>query len=169
MQKDALYFLTKRRAIRFPIAPPQFANHVDAESPFNDAHDNMQRFKLHPFVRRILEGGEVVRCGAKTIPEGGLFSQPRLDHEGALLVGDSASFCNGARLKGVHMAIKSGMIAAEALLAAHEKDDFSAATLRVADIAHCSITDSRFANPIRKQGSCPCAAAAVVARPRRRV
>src|SRR5262245_16700034 len=109
-----------------------FVTGLDAESPYNDPHDNMQRLKLHPFVRRILEGGEIVRCGAKTIPEGGLFSQPRLYHEGALLVGDSASFCNGARLKGVHMAMKSGMLAAEALLAAHQKDDFSAATLRVA-------------------------------------
>src|SRR5262245_26951223 len=66
-----------------------FVTGLDAENPFNDPHDNMQRFKLHPFMRRILEGGEIVRYGAKAVPEGGLFSQPRLWHDGVLLVGDS--------------------------------------------------------------------------------
>ncbi len=108
-----------------------FVTGLDAESPYNDPHDNMQRFKLHPFMRKLLEGGEIVRYGAKTVPEGGLFSQPRLHTDGALLVGDSASFCNGARLKGVHMAMKSGMLAAETLLEAVERDDFSSASLRV--------------------------------------
>ena len=108
-----------------------FVTGLDAQSPYNDPHDNMQRFKLHPFMRKLLEGGEIVRYGAKTIPEGGLFSQPRLHTDGALLVGDSAAFCNGARLKGVHMAIKSGMLAAETLLEAVERDDFSSASLRV--------------------------------------
>ncbi len=104
---------------------------LDATSPYNDPHDNMQRFKLHPFMRELLDGGEIIRYGAKIVPEGGLFSQPRLCHDGALLVGDSAAFCNGEKLKGVHMAIKSGMLAAEALVEALPKDDFSQATLRV--------------------------------------
>jgi electron-transferring-flavoprotein dehydrogenase len=106
-----------------------FVTHLDCQNPYNDAHDNMQRFKLHPFIRDLLDGAEIVRCGAKTVPVGGLFSQPRLWSSGALLVGDSASFCNGERLKGVHMAIKSGMLAAETLLEAIEKDDFSDETL----------------------------------------
>jgi electron-transferring-flavoprotein dehydrogenase len=110
-----------------------FVTGLDATSPYNDPHDNMQRFKLHPFIRKLLEGGEIVRCGAKTIPEGGLFSQPRLYTDGALLVGDSASFCNGEKLKGVHMAVKSGMLAAEALIEAVQKDDFSAETLKLID------------------------------------
>ncbi len=107
-----------------------FVTGLDAENPYNDPHDNMQRFKLHPFMRKLLEGGELVRYGAKTIPEGGLFAQPRLYAEGVLLVGDAAGFCDGFTLKGVHMALKSGVLAAETLVEALEKDDFSAATLQ---------------------------------------
>jgi electron-transferring-flavoprotein dehydrogenase len=106
-----------------------FVTGLDAENPYNDPHDNMQRFKLHPFIYRLLDGGELVRYGAKTIPEGGLFSQPRLYHEGVLLVGDSGGFCDGSKLKGVHMALKSGMLAAETLLDAVQRKDFTAATL----------------------------------------
>ena len=79
----------------------------------------------------MLEGGELVRYGAKVIPEGGLYSQPCFYNEGVLLVGDSAAFCDGFKLKGVHMALKSGMLAAETLLEALRKDDFSAQTLCV--------------------------------------
>jgi electron-transferring-flavoprotein dehydrogenase len=107
-----------------------FVTGLDAENPYNDPHDNMQRFKTHPLMRKLLEGGELVRYGAKTIPEGGLFSQPRLYHDGVLLVGDSGGFCDGFRLKGVHMAIKSGMLAAETLLDAVQKGDWSSAVLR---------------------------------------
>ncbi len=107
-----------------------FVTGLDAENPYNDPHDNMQRFKLHPFMRKLLEGAEMVRYGAKTIPEGGLWSQPRLWGDGVLLVGDSGGFCDGFKLKGVHMAIKSGMLAAETLVEAIGKDDFSGQTLR---------------------------------------
>jgi electron-transferring-flavoprotein dehydrogenase len=108
-----------------------FVTHLDCQNPYSDPHDSMQRFKLHPFIRKLLDGAEIVRCGAKTVPVGGLFSQPRLYTDGVLLVGDTASFCNGERLKGVHMAIKSGMLGAETLLEAIQKDDFSAETLRI--------------------------------------
>ena len=107
-----------------------FATGLESPSPYNDPHDKMQRFKLHPFVRALLDGGELVRYGAKTIPEGGLFSQPRLYTDGALLVGDSAGFCNGERLKGIHMAMKGGMLAAETIVDALAKDDFSAEGLK---------------------------------------
>ena len=80
-------------------------------------------------IKSLLEGGELVRYGAKTIPEGGLFSQPRLFGDGVLLVGDSGGFCDGFRLKGVHMALKSGMLAAETLVEAIEAKDFSRETL----------------------------------------
>jgi electron-transferring-flavoprotein dehydrogenase len=106
-----------------------FVTGLDAENPHNDPHDNMQRFKLHPFMRKLLEGGELVRYGAKTIPEGGLWSQPRLYHDGVLLVGDSGGFCDGFKLKGVHMALASGMLAAETLIEALDKKDFSSASL----------------------------------------
>ncbi len=110
-----------------------FVTGLDVENPYNDPHDNLQRFKLHPFMRKLLEGGELIRYGAKTIPEGGLFSQPRLHGDGVLLVGDSAGFCDGFRLKGVHMAIKSGMLAAQALVQALAKQDFGAQTLGVVE------------------------------------
>ena len=102
-----------------------FVTGLDTTNPYNDPHDKMQRFKTHPFIRDLLEGGEIVRYGAKTIPEGGLFSQPRLYHDGVMLVGDSASFCDGFKLKGVHMALKSGMLAAETLHDAVQKESFS--------------------------------------------
>ncbi len=106
-----------------------YVTHLDTLNPYNDPHDNMQRLKLHPWVRRLLDGAEIIRYGAKTMPVGGLFSQPRLYTEGALIVGDAASLCNGERLKGIHIAIRSGMHAAETLLEAVQKDDFSAQTL----------------------------------------
>jgi electron-transferring-flavoprotein dehydrogenase len=106
-----------------------FATSLNYTSPYTDPHDNMQRWKLHPFIRSILEGGECIRYGAKTLPAGGLRAMPRLVAEGVMLVGDSAGFCNAGRLKGVHMALKSGMLAAEALHECIRSGDFSAAAL----------------------------------------
>ncbi len=108
-----------------------FVTGLNYPNPYTDPHDNMQRFKLHPLIKGILEGGECIRYGAKTLPAGGLHSMPQLYMNGGLLVGDSAGFCNGGRLKGVHMAIKSGMMAAEALLEGIVANDFSAKTLKV--------------------------------------
>jgi len=106
-----------------------FVTGLDYDNPYTDPHDLMQRWKTHPRMRKLLEGGECIRYGAKTMPVGGFFSFPKLYADGMLLIGDSAGTCNGERLKGVHLAIKSGMIAAEALLEAIRKDDFSAQTL----------------------------------------
>ena len=78
-------------------------------------HDLLQELKLHPLVREILEGGERVEWGAKTIPEGGFVALPkRLHAPGLLLCGDGAGFVNVPALKGVHYAIESGRLAAEA-------------------------------------------------------
>jgi electron-transferring-flavoprotein dehydrogenase len=74
--------------------------------------------KQHPAVRPLLDGGTLLRYGAKAIPEGGLFAMPRLSADGLCLIGDSAGFLNGLRLKGIHLAIKSGMLAADAIAAA---------------------------------------------------
>ncbi|MBW2281209.1 MAG: NAD(P)/FAD-dependent oxidoreductase, partial [Deltaproteobacteria bacterium] len=106
-----------------------FVTGLDYDNPYTDPHDNMQRFKTHPLISKILEGGECIKYGAKTMPVGGYFSIPKLYMNGAMLVGDSAGTCNGERLKGVHMALKSGMLAAETLLQAVQKDDFSAEML----------------------------------------
>jgi electron-transferring-flavoprotein dehydrogenase len=81
-------------------------------------HDLLQELKTHPKIRRILEGGERVAWGAKTIPEGGLNALPRRLHApGLLLCGDGAGFVNVPALKGIHYAIESGILAAEAAFA----------------------------------------------------
>jgi len=102
---------------------------LEYHNPLFDPHRAFQEFKTHPFVRRLLEGGKLVRFGAKTIPEGGWYSMPRTYVDGGLIIGDSASFLNSQRLKGIHMAIKSGMLAAETILEALRAGDTSARTL----------------------------------------
>jgi electron-transferring-flavoprotein dehydrogenase len=91
-----------------------FVVSLDSPDPTLDPHRLFSEWKKHKFISDILEGGEVVRFGAKTIPEGGWFSIPRPYMPGALLVGDSAGFVNMTRLKGIHLAMKSGMLAGEA-------------------------------------------------------
>jgi electron-transferring-flavoprotein dehydrogenase len=82
-------------------------------------HDLLQELKTHRFVRRLLEGGERIGWGAKTIPEGGFVALPRrLNAPGLLLTGDAAGFVNVPALKGIHYAIESGRLAAEAAFAA---------------------------------------------------
>jgi electron-transferring-flavoprotein dehydrogenase len=77
-------------------------------------HDLLQELKGHPFVRRILEGGERVAWGAKTIPEGGFLALPdRFHFPGGMIVGDGAGLVNVPALKGIHYAMRSGMLAAE--------------------------------------------------------
>lgn len=77
-------------------------------------HDLLQEFKSHPFVRQLIDGGERVAWGAKTIPEGGLQGLPdQLHFPGGMIVGDAAGFVNVPALKGVHYAMRSGMLAAE--------------------------------------------------------
>jgi electron-transferring-flavoprotein dehydrogenase len=77
-------------------------------------HDLLQELKTHPLVRAVLEGGERLEWGAKTIPEGGLLSLPRALHApGLLLCGDGAGFVNVPALKGIHYAVESGRLAAE--------------------------------------------------------
>ncbi len=102
---------------------------LEYHNPLFDPHEAFQKFKTHPFVRRVLEGGKLVRYGAKTIPEGGWYSVPRTYVDGGLIIGDSAGFLNSQRLKGIHMAIKSGVLAAETIFDALRAGDTSAKTL----------------------------------------
>jgi electron-transferring-flavoprotein dehydrogenase len=102
---------------------------LDYRDPFLDAHHELQRMKQHPYMKEQLEGGKLVAYGAKTLPEGGLFAMPKLYADGVLIVGDSAGFLNSMRLKGIHLAIKSGMMAAETIFEALLKEDYSAAQL----------------------------------------
>jgi electron-transferring-flavoprotein dehydrogenase len=102
---------------------------LEYRNPLFDPHEAFQKFKTHPFVSKILDGGKLVRYGAKTVPYGGWYSMPRNYVDGGLIVGDSASLLNSQRLKGIHTAIKSGMLAAEAIYEALCAGDASAAKL----------------------------------------
>jgi electron-transferring-flavoprotein dehydrogenase len=103
---------------------------LDYHDPLLDPHAEFQRFKQHPFVARLLEGGRMIRYGAKTIAAGGYFAIPQMYADGVLLVGDGAGFLNSQRLKGIHTAIKSGMLAAETIFEALVAGDFSARQLQ---------------------------------------
>ncbi|HEX7244056.1 MAG TPA: electron-transfer flavoprotein:ubiquinone oxidoreductase [Solirubrobacterales bacterium] len=104
-----------------------FVLDLDYADATTSAHDLLQQFKTHPMVREILAGGERVSWGAKAIPAGGYWAMPKLSAPGAVLIGDAAGMVNLAALKGVHYAIKSGMLAAEAIYAGlrAESADFS--------------------------------------------
>lgn len=89
---------------------------LDSPDAGLDVHALLQRLKTHPMVRPLLEGGELLEWGAKTIPEGGWRSLPeRLGGDGVLLAGDAAGLVNVASLKGIHHAVRSGMLAARAI------------------------------------------------------
>ncbi len=102
---------------------------LDYPDPRTDPQHALQSFKRHPFVARLLEGGKMVRYGAKTMPYGGWWSMPPLGGDGWMIVGDSAGFLNSQRLKGIHLAIKSGVLAAETAFEALTTGDSSARRL----------------------------------------
>jgi electron-transferring-flavoprotein dehydrogenase len=112
-----------------------FVLDLDYADATTSAHDLLQEFKTHPMVRDVLEGGERVGWGAKAIPAGGYWAMPKLSAPGTVLVGDGAGMLNLAALKGVHYAIKAGMLAAESIYAALKEDsnDFSAYEQAVED------------------------------------
>jgi electron-transferring-flavoprotein dehydrogenase len=82
------------------------------------AHDLLQKFKQHPLVKKILDGGERVGWGAKALPGGGYWSMPKLTMPGALICGDAAGMVDTVALKGVHHSVQSGKLAGEAIYAA---------------------------------------------------
>ena len=92
-----------------------FVVDLDYADATTSAHDLLQQFKLHPLVKKILEGGERVGWGAKALPGGGYWSMPKLTMPGALLVGDAGGMVDTVALKGVHHCILSGMLAGEAI------------------------------------------------------
>ena len=102
---------------------------LDYLDPMIDPHAEFQKFKTHPEVAKILEGGKMIKYGAKTINAGGYNTMPKLYSDGVLLVGDCASFLNGQRIKGIHTAIKGGMLAAETIVIAFDHQDFTSKTL----------------------------------------
>jgi electron-transferring-flavoprotein dehydrogenase len=95
-----------------------------------DIHVLLQRMKTHPFFRDLLEGGELLEWGAKTIPEGGYFSLPeRLSGDGLIMTGDTVGLVDVPSLKGIHYAMQSGMFAARAIFDALKQGDTTAGTL----------------------------------------
>lgn len=104
---------------------------LDAKDPAMDAHYLLQKLKNHPWMRKKLGAGKVVKYGAKAVTCGGWASIPTLYADGAMVVGDSASFLNPMRLKGIHLSMKSGMLAAEAAFTALKRGDSRAEVLQV--------------------------------------
>ena len=102
---------------------------LDYKDPNIDPHLEFQKFKTNPQVAEILKGGKMLKYGAKTINAGGWNTMPKLYADGVLIIGDSASFLNGQRIKGIHTAMKSGMLAAETILSAFTHQDFTSKTL----------------------------------------
>ncbi|HYA62212.1 MAG TPA: electron transfer flavoprotein-ubiquinone oxidoreductase, partial [Candidatus Sulfotelmatobacter sp.] len=103
---------------------------LEYSDPRFDPHAAFQTWKTHPFLRKLLDGGKLVRYGAKSLPYGGWYAMPRNYVDGGLIVGDSGSFLDSQRLKGVHLAMKSGMLAAETIFEALKVGDTSAKTLK---------------------------------------
>jgi len=102
---------------------------LEYADPQFDPHAAFQIWKTHPFLKKILEGGKLVRYGAKSLPYGGWYSMPRTYVDGGLIIGDSGSFLDSQRLKGIHLAMKSGMLAAETIFDALKAGDTSGKTL----------------------------------------
>ncbi|MDE0517951.1 MAG: electron-transfer flavoprotein:ubiquinone oxidoreductase [Bdellovibrionales bacterium] len=106
------------------------------DSPLQDldVHNKLQELKNHPLLSKLLKDGKCVEWGAKTIPEGGYHSIPQqLYDDGLLIAGDAASMVNVPALKGIHYAMTSGLLCAEAAFLALKADDFSSKTLKVYD------------------------------------
>ena len=103
---------------------------LDYKDPSFDVHDAMQVWKTTSLVSRILKGGKLLEYGAKTLPEGGYYALPKLYVDNALIVGDSAGFVTMPALKGVHLAIKSGMLAAQTTANALSNNDTSEKSLQ---------------------------------------
>ena len=106
-----------------------FVTGLDYRDPRLDPQHVLQEFKKHPFIAKLMEGGKMVRYGAKSLPYGGWWCIPPLAGDGWMVLGDSAGFLNSQRLKGIHLAIKSGMLAAETAFDSMVKNDFSLAML----------------------------------------
>ena len=103
---------------------------LEYQDPGLDPHRLFQKFKMHPYVASLIKGGKLVQYGAKTAPIGGYFAVPKLVVDGGMIVGDGAQLFISNKIKGIHAAMTSGMLAAEATLEAMLADDFSAAKLQ---------------------------------------
>ncbi|KTC64995.1 electron transferring flavoprotein dehydrogenase (plasmid) [Legionella adelaidensis] len=112
-----VYFFSKNRvSIGYVVG-------LDYKNPWLNPFDETQRFKTHPFIRKILQGGERIEYGARAINEGGWQSLPKLTFPGGALIGDAAGFLNVPKIKGIHMVMQSGILAAESCFESLSKDN----------------------------------------------
>ena len=107
-----------------------FVTGLDYPDPLFDPHMAFNRLKKHPLVASLIQGGTLVRYGAKALPEGGWNTIPKLHMAGGLIAGDAGGFMNSMRLKGIHLAMRSGMLAAETAFEAIRSGDTSEAALK---------------------------------------
>jgi electron-transferring-flavoprotein dehydrogenase len=112
-----------------------FISGLDYRDPMFDPHITFQHLKRHPFVAALLEGGQMIRYGAKALPEGGWHTIPRVYADGLLIAGDAGGFLNSLRLKGIHLAMRTGMLAAESAFDAVRAGDVSSARLESYSVA----------------------------------
>jgi electron-transferring-flavoprotein dehydrogenase len=96
---------------------------LDYKNPYLNPYEEFQKFKQHPYIYKVLTQGKLLEYGARAITEGGVQAIPKLTFPGGVLVGDAAGFVDVPKVKGVHNAIKSGILAAEAVFAAIQKDE----------------------------------------------
>lgn len=116
---------------------------LDYQNPYLSPFEEFQRFKTHPEIRKVFEGGRRIAYGARALCEGGLQSLPKLSFPGGVLIGDAAGFLNVPRIKGTHTAMKSAMLAAEAVygvLAAQPQESYESAVeaVRYGDLFRAS-------------------------------
>ncbi len=104
--------------------------YLDSQDPLLDPHRELQKLKTHPFLEKMLKGGRVIAYGGKTLPAGGYYAMPKLAGDGWMVIGDSASMVDVQKLKGIHLAMKAGMLAADTAFEAILKQDFSQTTLK---------------------------------------
>jgi len=98
---------------------------LDYKNPYLNPYEEFQQLKTHAEIRKVLEGGECIQYGARVLNEGGYHAIPKLTFPGGMLAGCSAGFLNVAKIKGSHNAMKTGMLAAEAIFANFEKNNDS--------------------------------------------
>ena len=103
---------------------------LDYKDPLLDPHMAFNRFKQHPYIKTLLDGGQMIRYGAKAVPEGGWNTIPRLYMAGGLIAGDAGGFVNSVRFKGIHLAMRTGMLAAESAFEAIRAGDTSEVRLK---------------------------------------
>ncbi|MFH2047613.1 MAG: electron transfer flavoprotein-ubiquinone oxidoreductase [Pseudomonadota bacterium] len=99
------------------------------EDPMLDLYDEFMKFKTHPFVANVIKDGKVIEQGARTVSNGGYNTMPKLFVNGALFVGGCAAIQSPPALKGIHVSMKSGMLAAEAIMKAYQENNFNAEAL----------------------------------------